>query len=113
MSTTLTLRHSGDVLIIGISGRLTLSGGAGNLRDAIREAVARGERKVLLNLTDTSYVDSVGIGELVCGFTNLTNHGAQLKLLVLGEGVKDLLQTTKLDRVFDVHEDEGVAIQSF
>ena len=109
----LTHRKVGDVLVIDISGRLTLSGGAVNLRDAIREAVATGERKVLLNMADTVYVDSVGVGELVSGFTNLTNHGAQLKLLALTKRVKDLLQITKLYTVFDVYEDEAHAIRSF
>jgi anti-sigma B factor antagonist len=113
MSVTLTLRHRGDVLIIDVAGRITLGEGAGSLRDAIRDAAAKGEKKVVLNLAETSYVDSSGICEMVSGFTKLSNQGAQLKLLALGKGVKDLLQITKLYTVFDVHEDEASAVRSF
>jgi len=64
-------------------------------------------------LGEVSYIDSSGIGELVSGFTSVTNSGGQLKLLGLTKRVKDLLQITKLYTVFDVHEEEASAIRSF
>ena len=82
-------------------------------RDALREMVASSQKKILLNLGEVSYIDSSGIGELVSGFTTVTNQGGQLKLLNLTKRVKDLLQITKLYTVFDVHEDEAHAIRSF
>jgi len=75
--------------------------------------VSKGQKKILLNLGDVSYIDSSGIGELVSGFTTVTNSGGQLKLLNLNKRVKDLLQITKLYTVFDVHDDEAHAIRSF
>ncbi len=81
--------------------------------ETIRDLAEQGQKKVVLNLAETSYIDSVGIGELVSGFTRLTNCGAQLKLLSLGKRVKDLLQITKLYTVFDVHDNEIEAIRSF
>jgi anti-sigma B factor antagonist len=66
-----------------------------------------------LNLADVTYIDSSGIGELVSGFTTVTNTGGQLKLLNLNKRVKDLLQITKLYTVFEVKEDEADAIRSF
>ena len=68
---------------------------------------------ILLNLASVGYIDSSGIGELVSGFTTVTNHGGQLKLLGLNKRVKDLLQITKLYTVFDVKDDEAGAIKSF
>ncbi len=70
-------------------------------------------KKILLNLGEVNYIDSSGIGELVSGFTTVTNAGGQLKLLNLTKRVKDLLQITKLYTVFDVHEDEAHAIRAF
>jgi anti-sigma B factor antagonist len=75
--------------------------------------VSKNQKKILLNLGDVSYIDSSGIGELVSGFTTVTNSGGQLKLLNLNKRVKDLLQITKLYTVFDVHEDEAHAIRAF
>ena len=75
--------------------------------------VSKNQKKILLNLGDVSYIDSSGIGELVSGFTTVTNSGGQLKLLNLNKRVKDLLQITKLYTVFDVHDDEAHAIRAF
>ena len=94
-------------------GRITLGEGSSALRDALRELVAKGNKKILLNLSEVSYIDSSGIGELVSGFTTVANQGGTLKLLSLTKRVKDLLQITKLYTVFDVHEDEAHAVRSF
>ncbi len=83
------------------------------LRDALRDLVAQGHKKVLLNLSEVSYIDSSGIGELVSAFTSVANQGGTLKLLGLNKRVKDLLQITKLYTVFEVHDDEASAIRSF
>jgi anti-sigma B factor antagonist len=101
------------VSVVDVAGRITLGEGSSALRDALRDMVAKNHKKILLNLGDVSYIDSSGIGELVSGFTSVTNSGGQLKLLGLTKRVKDLLQITKLYTVFDVHEDESSAIRSF
>jgi anti-sigma B factor antagonist len=79
----------------------------------IRDLAAKGNKKILVNLADVSYIDSSGIGEMVSSFTTVTNHGGQLKLLSLTKRVKDLLQITKLYTVFEVFEDEAAAVRSF
>ncbi|MDQ6701153.1 MAG: STAS domain-containing protein [Acidobacteriota bacterium] len=113
MSVKLSTRQVGDVSVMDVSGRITLGEGSSTLRDAMRDMVAKGQKKILLNLGDVSYIDSSGIGELVSGFTTVANQGGQLKLLNLTKRVKDLLQITKLYTVFEVHEDEASAIRSF
>jgi anti-sigma B factor antagonist len=84
-----------------------------HLRDGIRDLVSKGNKKILLNLGDVSYIDSSGIGELVSGFTSVANQGGQLKLLHLTKRVRDLLQITKLYTVFEVFDDEAAAVRSF
>ncbi len=113
MSAKLSPRQVGEVTVVDVSGRITLGEGSSNLREGIRDLVSKGNTKLLLNLADVSYIDSSGIGELVSGFTTVTNQGGQLKLLNLTKRVKDLLQITKLYTVFDVHEDEASAVRSF
>lgn len=113
MSVKLNTRQVGDVSVVDVAGRITLGEGSTALRDALRDMVAKNHKKILLNLGDVSYIDSSGIGELVSGFTSVTNSGGQLKLLGLTKRVKDLLQITKLYTVFDVHEEESSAIRSF
>ena len=113
MSVKLNTRQVGDVSVVDVAGRITLGEGSSALRDLMRELVGKGQKKILLNLGEVSYIDSSGIGELVSGFTTVTNSGGEMKLLNLNKRVKDLLQITKLYTVFDVHEDEAGAIRAF
>ena len=113
MSAKLTSRQVGDVTIVDAAGRITLGEGASTFREKIRELVSQGHKKILLNLSEVSYIDSSGIGEMVSGFTTVTNNGGQLKLVGLSKRVKDLLQITKLYTVFEAFDDEAEAIRSF
>lgn len=113
MSVKLTSRQVGDVTVIDAAGRITLGEGAIAFRETIRDLASKGNQKLLLNLSDVSYIDSSGIGELVSGFTTVRNQGGQLKLVGLTKRVQDLLQITKLYTVFDVYDDEGTAVRSF
>lgn len=113
MSVKLNTRQVGDATVVDVAGRITLGEGSSALRDSLRDLVSKGHKKILLNLGEVSYIDSSGIGELVSGFTTVTNSGGQLKLLNLNKRVRDLLQITKLYTVFDVHDDEAAAIRSF
>ena len=113
MSAKMTSRQVGDVTVIDAAGRITLGEGASAFRDKIRELAGKGDKKFLLDLSDVSYIDSSGIGEMVSGFTTVTNNGGQFKLLGLTKRVKDLLQITKLYTVFEVFDDETEAVRSF
>lgn len=113
MSVKMTTRQVGDVTVVDAVGRITLGDGASAFRDTIRDLAAGGKKKLLLNLAEVSYIDSSGIGEMVSGFTTVTNQGGQVKLLNLTKRVKDLLQITKLYTVFEVFEDEAAAVRSY
>ena len=113
MSVKLTTRQVGDVTVIDASGRITLGEGSTSFRDKIRDLVSAGNKKILINMGDVSYIDSSGIGELVSSFTSVTNSGGALKLLNLGKRVQDLLQITKLYTVFETFDDEAAAVRSF
>jgi anti-sigma B factor antagonist len=113
VSVKLSNRQVGDVTVVDANGRITLGEGASAFRDIIRDLAAKGNKKILVNLGEVSYIDSSGIGEMVSSFTTVTNHGGQLKLLGLNKRVKDLLQITKLYTVFEVFDDEASAVRSF
>ena len=106
-------RQIDGVTVLDLSGRITLGEGSVILRDTIRDLIGRGQKRILLNLGDVSYIDSSGIGELVSAFTTVRNQGGELKLLNLTKKVHDLLQITKLYTVFDIKDDEATAIKSF
>ncbi len=112
MSIKTSSRQVGEATIVDLSGRITLGEGSSTLRETVRDLVSKGQKKIILNLEDVSYIDSSGIGELVSSFTTVSNQGGKLKLLHLQKKVHDLLQITKLYTVFDVYTDEAAAVKS-
>ncbi|HYX68602.1 MAG TPA: STAS domain-containing protein [Terriglobales bacterium] len=113
MTMKASTRQVNGVTVVDLSGRITLGEGSVILRDTVRDLVGKGNKKILLNLGDVTYIDSSGIGELVSAFTTVRNQGGELKLLNLTKKVHDLLQITKLYTVFDVKDDEAAAVSSF
>jgi anti-sigma B factor antagonist len=107
-----SVRQVGDIAVVDMSGRITFGEGNVMLRDTVRDLLAQGHKKILLNLQDVHYVDSAGIGEMVRTHATVRNQGGHLKLCNLTNLVNDLLLKTKLHSVFDIHPDESSAIQS-
>jgi anti-sigma B factor antagonist len=101
------------VTVLDLSGRITLGEGSVQLREAVRDVIGKGSKRILVNLGNVNYVDSSGLGELVSAFTTAKNQGADMKLLNLTKKIHDLLQLTKLYTVFEFFDDEASAIASF
>src|SRR5689334_11825963 len=115
MSKLTMTKRSADrgIAIIDLSGDITLGGGNIFLKQTLRSLAEQNEKKVLLNLSNVTYIDSSGLGELVAGYTSVSKSGGELKLLNLTDRVKDLMMITKLLTVFDTYDDEATAIAAF
>jgi anti-sigma B factor antagonist len=113
MSLKADVRRSGGVSIIDLSGRITLGEGSGLVRSTIKNLVTSGQKNLLVNLKDVTYIDSAGLGELVGSYATVTNTGGAIKLLHPQNKVHDLLQVTKLYTVFVAFDDESEAVRSF
>ena len=113
MSLTINAREVAHVTILDVTGRIVLGDEIGSLRDTVRNLLADGKKKIILNLAGVDYIDSSGVGELVSSYTTVRNAGGELKLLNLTQKVQDVLYVTKLYTVFDVREDEFTAVKSF
>jgi len=113
MSIEFSTRQADDITIVDLKGRITLGEGSVTLRDAVHDLLSKGKKRILLNLGDVNYIDSSGIGELVSAYTTAKKQGGELKLLNLTKKIHDLLQITKLYTVFDVKDDEALAVESF
>ena len=101
------------VSVLDISGKIVLGEGDMQIKDRIKDLLADGQRSILLNLGDVSYIDSAGLGALISGYTTVKREGGQLKLVNLTKRIKDLLAITKLITVFDTYENENEAIGSY
>ena len=106
-------RESKNVTVVDLKGVITFGAGATTLRELIRDLLAKGKKKILLNLADITYIDSSGIGEMVHAYTSVTRDGGELKLLNLTKNIHDQFEITKLATVFDITADESAAVASF
>ncbi len=106
-------RQVGQVVILDVSGRITLGEGNVMLREIVGDLAAKGSTSIILNLGEVVYVDSSGVGELVKAHTTIRNKGGVLKLTNLNQRVHELLQMTRLTSVFDIEKDEASALKSF
>jgi anti-sigma B factor antagonist len=113
MSFKALVRHSGDVAIVDISGRIVLGEGSGLVRDTIKDLLANKESRLVLNLAGVSYIDSAGLGELVGAYASTRNQGGEIKLAAVPPKLDDLLQLTKLYTVFAAYPDEASAVAAF
>ena len=113
MALTAKTRQVGTVSIVDLNGKITLGESSGVLRDELNSLLAMGQKHIVVNMANVSYVDSAGLGELVGKYTTATNQGGSIKLLHLQGKMKDLLQITKLHTIFPIFEDEKEAVASF
>jgi anti-sigma B factor antagonist len=101
------------VSILDLSGKIVLGEGDVQIKERIRDLLSDGQRKILLNLGDVSYIDSAGLGSLISSYATTKREGGQLKLVNLTKRVQDLLAITKLITVFDTYESEKEAVDSY
>jgi anti-sigma B factor antagonist len=106
-------RKSGEVVILDLKGRLTAGLGDQILRESIDELLAEGWKKILVNLSAVTFMDSAGLGELVAGLRTAKRLGAELKLLNVSERVQATLYMARLLPVFEMYESETDAIAHF
>lgn len=106
-------RQIGDVIVLDVSGRITVGEGNIMLREIVRDLADKGSNRIVLNLGEVHYIDSSGLGELVKTHTTIRNKGGELKLAGLSKRIHDLLEMTRLASVFDIQKDEPSALKSF
>ena len=96
MDLKLARRETDGVSIIDLSGKITAGDSIAAFRDAVRDEVAKGNSRILINLKDVTYVDSSGLGDCA-------------------QGQHEFAQATAIDvsHVFQVDQDPGVPLGDF
>lgn len=102
MALSIVEKESGGIVLLELSGRVTLGGESNQLRTKIKDILAKGKTRLILDLADVSYIDSAGLGTLVAGYTSAQNNGASMKLANLTRKFREQLNITKLVTVFEV-----------
>jgi anti-sigma B factor antagonist len=113
MSMKVTERQVSGVTILDFSGRITLGDASALLRNTIRDVVSGGTKNLLLNLSQVPFIDSSGIAELVNAIVAVRREGGDVKLLHLTRKVRDTVEILKLGAIFELFDDEALAVKAF
>jgi anti-anti-sigma factor len=110
----ISIRKSGDVTILDLRGRSTIDGGESELLGGcLKELIANGVRKLLLNLADLTQVDTTGVGVIIGKYISLRDRGGELKLLCPCGRVLEVFRVLRLLQFISSFEDETQALASF
>jgi anti-sigma B factor antagonist len=113
MAVNITNKQVGDVSVVALNGRIVLGEESTSLRERVKALIADGKKKIVLNMSNVTYIDSAGLGILVAAHVSAKNNGAALYLSNLGDKFNDVLQLTRLMTVFSVYKTEAEAIKGF
>ena len=113
MALKMTDRVVDGVAVVAMEGRIVLGEESTALREKVKSLLASGQKRIVLNMDNVSYIDSSGLGALVASHTSAKSQGATLKLCHLGSKFQEILLVTKLVTVFEVYPTEAEAIASF
>ena len=113
MALNIIEKEISGVTVLQVIGRVTLGEESNQLRTRLKDSLAQGKTRLVLDLAEVTYIDSAGLGTLVAGFTSAQNQGANLKLANLTKRFNEQLHITKLVTVFDVYNSVEEAVKSF
>jgi len=114
MGLDISIRESGDVTIMDLRGRSTISGGESErLSGHLQELVAKGVRQLLLNVRNLSQLDSSAVSIFIATYVSLKRRGGDLKLLRPGGRVLQVLIVLHLLDIIPSFDDEAQALASF
>jgi anti-sigma B factor antagonist len=113
MSVKVTIQEVDGVSVVGLNGRIVLGEESVALRETVKGLMAAGKKKVVLNMSNVTYIDSVGLGILVATYVSAKTQGASIRLCALGHKFREVLQITRLLTIFDVYDTQAAAVGSF
>ena|SRR5215472_7077211 len=112
MALNLDVSRTEGIAIVRCRGRIVFGDEADELRRIILGLLNETQR-IVLNFAWIEYIDSSGLGVLVASLISARHRGAQIKLAALGPKARQVLTTTKMDRLFELYRSADEAVQSF
>ena len=113
MALTINQQEKEGITLLELQGKLIFEEECDAFNQQIKDLLAANKNKIILNLEEVSYCDSVGLDCLVTALVSAENRNGDVKLLKPSQKVQNLIDRTKLNTVFDIHTDEDKAVASF
>ncbi len=101
------------ISILEIKGKLMGGPETAEIHNRVKELVANGVTKVIIDLGKVSWMNSTGLGAMMSSLTTVKNAGGDLKITRATEKVKSLFMVTKLITIFDSYDSVEEALEAF
>jgi len=99
----------GGVTVVQVDGELIV-GNRGDLKQGVLERLSEGARKFVVDFSQSTYIDSSGLGVLVSLSKKIREADGALRLAGLNEDLRTLFELTKLDTLFTIVDDRAIAL---
>jgi anti-anti-sigma factor len=106
-------RESGNIAILDLIGKLTGTPMNSRVYEAVMQLIELGKHNVVLNLTDATHMDALGVGDLVSCKVQVMKESGDLKLAAASKKLSDFIAKAGLNNYFEIFEEETEAIKSF
>lgn len=104
--------RSGEIAICALEGEINISSSP-ELRKAFDSIIKRGEKKVLVDFSMVSYVDSSGLATFIEMLQRLKKTGGRLRFSNMGQKIKNIFELTKLSKLFEIFDTRDEALKDF
>jgi anti-sigma B factor antagonist len=102
-----------NALVIELKGNVMGGPEAQEFGELLHKFVDEGKHNIVVDLSETKFMNSSGLGMLISGYTTMKNGGGSLKLANATDKIESLLVITKLITIFDHFESVDKAVDSF
>jgi anti-sigma B factor antagonist len=99
-----------DAWVIALSGEVDLYT-APEFKQQLLEVISQGGKEVIVDLSDTTFIDSTTLGVLVGGIKRLRPNGGQLSLVCSDRNITKIFEITGLNKVFPMYESRVEAVE--
>jgi anti-anti-sigma factor len=107
------VRNLDEVILIDLDGRLVAGTGAEQLQAVMNELLAADWKRIVINLSKVTKIDSAGIGELVASSRLAQRFGSQVKLINLEGQVRRIFELSQLLPLMAIYDSEEAALAAF
>ena len=99
-----------DILICKTEGEININTSP-ELRKAFDEYIRKGMKKVLIDFSSVTYIDSSGLATLIELLQRLNKIGGKLNIFNVSEKIKNIFEVTKLHKLFKIYENRDEALK--
>ena len=113
MAVKTTLLQDGKIGVIEVKGSLVGGEETDELRSAVADFVQQGTKKLIIDLSKVTYLNSTAIGVLVSAHTTFSKNKGHVKVCGINKNINNIFVITKLTLVFDTCETREDAVTGF